>query len=274
MSLRHFAADLYANKVVVVTGASGTIGAELARQFGRHGAHVVITGRSEERLAATRHSLDILGVPSLTVTCDVRDEQEVWSVVAQATDRFGSIDVLVNNAGANFYSPAATMSHRSLQTVIDVDVIGTFHFTRSVVDGMIERRCGAVLSILIPFPERGFPFYSHAGAAKAAIQSLTAAWAREWGGYGIRVNALGPGPTPTVGASTNMLVGDPRMDGTFEAVTPRVALGRLCAPIDIASAALFLCSDAASFITGVTLPVDGGISLPALTVPEPVERDP
>jgi NAD(P)-dependent dehydrogenase (short-subunit alcohol dehydrogenase family) len=266
--MRYFATDLFANRVVMVTGASGTIGAELAWQFGGHGAQVVLTARNQERLAATYRSLDALGVDALTVACDVRDEEAVQRAVMQATDHFGVIDVLINNAGANFYAPAAKMSHRSLQTIIDIDVFGTFHFTRAALDGMIERQGGVILSILVPHPERGFPFYSHAGAAKAAIQSLTASWAREWGQYGIRVNAVGLGPIPSRGTSTSMLVGDPRMDRTFDASIPHTATGRLGTPADVSAAALFLCSDAASFITGVTLTVDGGISLPPATIPE------
>jgi len=266
--MRYFATDLFVNRVVMVTGASGTIGAELARQFGGHGAQVVLTGRNQERLAATHRSLDVLGVDALTVACDVRDEEAVQGVITQATDHFGVIDVLINNAGANFYAPATKMSHRTLQTAIEINVFGTFHFTQAALGGMIERRGGVILSILDPHPERGFPFYSHTGAARAAVQSLTASWAREWGPYGIRVNAVGLGPTPSRGTRTSMLVGDPRTNRTLDAVIPRTATGRLGAPADVSAAALFLCSDAASFITGVTLTVDGGLSLPPATIPE------
>jgi NAD(P)-dependent dehydrogenase (short-subunit alcohol dehydrogenase family) len=137
---------------------------------------------------------------------------------------------------------------------VDIDLIGTFNVTRAFVGGMLRRGSGTVLSITIPDPMRGFAGYAHAGAAKAGITSLTASWAREWGPGGVRVNAIAPGPVPTEGAAANVFESPEVLDR----VVRSVPLGRAGTAADVAQAALFLCSDAASWISGTTLTVDGG----------------
>ncbi len=263
--MTHFRRDLYSGRVVVITGGATGIGFGMAREFGLHGAHVVLASRNEERLEAARNRLEGLGVSCAVVRCDVRDEDAVARMVEETFTESGGIDVLVNNAAGNFYSPAETMSSRSFRTVIDIDLLGTFLCTRAVVPHMIEQRAGAVLNIVMTDPHRGSAHFSHAAAAKSGVLALTTSWAREWGRYNIRVNALAPGPTPSKAAVNNMAVGRPGVPPSFEKHRGRIPLGRLGEPQDSAFAALFLCSDAASYITGVNLAVDGGISLPVMT---------
>ncbi|WP_431679446.1 SDR family oxidoreductase [Kitasatospora sp. KL5] len=258
----HFADGLYNSRTVLITGGATGIGFAMAQAFGLHGAQVVLASRNAERLSAAGRRLTALGVENDTVVCDVRDEATVKAAVERTMSRYGAIDVLVNNAAANFWSPAETMSARSFRTVVEIDLHGTFHCGRAVVPHMIAQGGGVILNVAITDPHRGLPYFAHAAAAKSGVLALTSTWAAEWGRHGIRVNALGPGPTPTESAVGGMAVGRTDHPPSFELQRRRTPLRRLAAPEDSASAALFLCSDAASFITGVNLPVDGGISLP------------
>ncbi len=260
--MRCFTEGLYNSRTVMITGGASGIGFAMARSFGLYGAQVIIVSRKEERLAAAERRLSALGIEIEAMVCDVRDESQVGGVVDQAIDRFSGIDVLVNNAAANFWSPAETMSSRSFRTVVEIDLYGTFHCTRAVVPHMIDQGGGCILNVTITDPHRGFPGFAHAAAAKSGVLGLTTTWAREWGRYGVRVNSIGPGPTPTEAGLSGMTTGRFDHPPSFDIQRRRTPLGRLATPEDTASAAVFLCSDAASFITGVNLAVDGGISLP------------
>jgi NAD(P)-dependent dehydrogenase (short-subunit alcohol dehydrogenase family) len=252
-----FAPDLLEGRTALVTGGATGIGWEITRLMLMHGARVAIAGRQPDRLAAAVSRLhDATGKRCLSVPCDVRDHHAVELMRDRLATDLESMDILVNNAAGNFRMAAERMTLRALTSVIDIDLIGTFNITRAFVPGMIERRDGCVLSIVIPEAERGFPFYSHAGAAKAAIVSLTKSWAREWGKYGVRVNAIAPGPVATEAATANVF-GD---EEPLAELVGQVPLGRIGRPDDVAAAALFLCSKAASWITGTVLVVDGGLS--------------
>jgi NAD(P)-dependent dehydrogenase (short-subunit alcohol dehydrogenase family) len=260
---RLFAQDLLAGSVAVVTGGSAGIGLAIVRAFVELGCDVAVASRSEERLAAAAESIAIAtGRMCSTFVCDVRDDQAVEELRRQVGLRYGPPTILVNNAAANFAQPAERMTRRAFETVVDIDLVGTFNVTRAFVGDMIERREGAILNIVVPDAERGFPRYSHSGAAKAGIISLTRSWAREWGPHIVRVNAIGPGPVPTEGVAKNMLgLATADVDGAFSKSVERVPLGRLGTPEDIAMASVFLCSPAASWITGVSLNVDGGLNI-------------
>jgi NAD(P)-dependent dehydrogenase (short-subunit alcohol dehydrogenase family) len=256
----YFAPSLYGGSVVVITGGSSGLGLDMAGAFLEHGASVAICSRSPDRLqeaAAVLHRRS--GRQVVAVPCDVRDERAVQSLRDIVLAELGPVDVVVNNAAGNFKVAASKMTSRAFRTVLDIDLLGTLNTTMAFVEGMMDRRQGVICSIVVPEPERGFPLFSHAGAAKAAIVSLTRSWAREWGMYGVRAVAIGPGPVPTEGAGKNML-GKQGSD-IFANVAASVPLGRLGQPSDISDAALFLCSPAASWITGCLLTVDGGLYL-------------
>jgi NAD(P)-dependent dehydrogenase (short-subunit alcohol dehydrogenase family) len=258
---RYFADDLLAGQVAVVTGGSAGIGLAIASAFAELGADVAIASRSQERLAEAASRLAAAtGRLCSTFVCDVRDEAAVEALRDQVDQRYGDATIVVNNAAANFRMAAERMTARALETVVDIDLIGTFNVTRAFVGGMIESGGGAILNVVVPEAERGFPEFSHSGAAKAGILSLTRSWAREWGPRGIRVNAVAPGPVPTDGVTSNML-GRTSAEDTFSDRLATVALGRLGTPDDIAAAAAFLCSPAASWITGICLNVDGGMNI-------------
>jgi NAD(P)-dependent dehydrogenase (short-subunit alcohol dehydrogenase family) len=255
-----FRSDLLAGKVAVITGGGTGIGFGIAAAFMAHGASVAIMSRSEAHLEGAAAALhERTGTRPLTASCDVRDEEAVQVVRDRVTHELGPAHIVVNNAAGNFMVPAERMSKKALSTVLDIDLGGTHTVTQAFVRDMIAERRGVILSIVVAEPERGFPGYSHAGAAKAGIVSLTRSWAREWGPYGVRTVAIGPGPIPTEGVARHMFSTD--VDEAFRGVAGSLPLGRLGTPRDIADAALFLCSDAASWITGAVLAVDGGRSV-------------
>ena len=255
-----FRDDALSGMTAVITGGGSGIGLGIAMAFSACGATVVITSRSADRLAAAEVTIaDATGRLPSSFPCDVRDEDAVRELHDFVLTRHGPVTTVVNNAAANFRMPAARMTRRALETVMDIDVFGTFTVTKEFFPDMVDAGNGVVLSITVPSAERGFPEFSHMGAAKAAITSLTCSWAREWGRHGIRVNAIAPGMVPTPGVTANML--GKNEDTTADAFAEHrwlVPLGRLGLPEDIASAAVFLCSPAASWITGATLTVDGG----------------
>jgi NAD(P)-dependent dehydrogenase (short-subunit alcohol dehydrogenase family) len=260
---RIFATDLLSGQVAVITGSSGGIGYGIAEHFAAHGADVVITGRSREKLAAAEmRLLERTGRRCVSFACDVRDVAGIAELRKRTREAYGDIGILVNNAAANFRMDAERMTERAFTTVVDVDLVGTFSVTRAFVGDMLDARAGVVLNIVVPDAERGFPGFAHCGAAKAGITSLTRTWAREWGPRGIRVNAIGPGPVPTEGVARNMLgLGEDEADTAFAGSLDGVPLARLGTVEDIAMASTFLCSPAASWITGVSLAVDGGMNV-------------
>lgn len=258
-----FNPGLLDGEIALVTGGGSGIGLAIAEMLAAHGCDTAILGRSAERLEKASDAIaTTTGRLSPTLVCDVRDAAAVQEAVREVGRCFGPVSILVNNAAANFAMPAARMTARALSTVVDIDLLGTFNLTRACLDEMTAQARGCVLNIVVPDAERGFPGFAHAGAAKAGIVSLTRSWAREWGPLGIRVNALGPGPVPTEGVAANMLgLGAARTGDAFAGSVDRIPLGRLGTVEDIAAAATFLCSPAASWITGISLNVDGGMNV-------------
>lgn len=250
--------ELFVGEVAVVTGGGSGLGLAVAKGLTACGADVVLVGRSAERLEDAEFELaEQTGRLVSSFSCDVREADQVDALRQFVVNRYGGASIVVNNAAANFFMPAEKMNRRAFDAVVQTDLYGTFSVTQAFLPEMISRARGSVLNITLPYPDRGFPGFSHCGAAKAGIVSLTSSWAHEWGRHGIRVNAIAPGPIPTEGVAQNML----RDDAPFASFSSQVPLGRLGRPDDICGAALFLLSPAASWITGLNLVVDGGLYL-------------
>ena len=250
-----YSPDLLKGRVALVTGGGSGIGLSIAEQYLSLGAKVAIVSRSAERLASAVSSLQARGAKEIaSFPADVRNYDQLSAAIEAVVGRFGSLDILVNNAAGNFLCPTAEMSPNAWRTVIDIDLNGTFHGSRAAYAHLRNSKGGCIINIITMQALSGWPGAAHAAAAKAGILSLTRTLAVEWGGDGIRVNAISPGPIADT-EGTKRIYED---RGRADAVRSRVALGRFGKKQEVAHAAAFLASDLASFVTGENLIVDGG----------------
>jgi 3-oxoacyl-[acyl-carrier protein] reductase len=237
-------------KVALVTGGSRGIGAAISRELGRAGARVAVNYRSGREAAEA-----IAGeVGGIAVGANVGDPSEAQALVEQVEAELGDVDALVNNAGVTRDTLIARMSDEDWDEVIDTNLRGAFNTCRAVSRKMLRRRSGAIVNLTSVVGLRGNPGQANYAASKAGIIGLTKALARELGTRGVRVNAVAPGYIDT--ELTNVLSEEIR--GAILGNTP---LGRLGEPEDVAAAVRFLLSDAAAFVTGEVLLVDGGLGM-------------
>jgi NAD(P)-dependent dehydrogenase (short-subunit alcohol dehydrogenase family) len=249
-----FRDDLLAGKTVLVTGGGSGLGLSMSKKFAALGANVAITGRSAERLEKAAGEI---GPAERVATepCDVRDFASVGAMVGKVTERFGGIDVLVNNAAGNFLATTEDLSPNGFNAVVGTVLNGTFHATLAVGRGMIERkRGGAILNIVTTYAWTGSAFVVPSACAKAGVLAMTRSLAVEWATYGIRSNAIAPGPFPTEGA-WNALMPTPEIEAEAKA---RIPMGRFGQHEELANLAAFLVSDAAPYINGEVVTIDGG----------------
>jgi len=231
-------------KRALVTGGTAGIGLASARLLARAGAEVVITGRDVERGAAAAAAL---GDGVRFVAADLSDIESVRALAAQC----GDVDVLVNNAASFPGAMTVDQDVLSFERTFDTNVRGAYFLVAALVPGMVRRGGGSIVNVTSMVASKGVPGASTYSASKAALESLTRSWAAEFGGSGIRVNAVAPGPTATEGVAAEW--GD-----TNDELGRALPLGRVAEPAEIAEAVLFLASPRASFVTGSTLHVDGG----------------
>jgi peroxisomal 2,4-dienoyl-CoA reductase len=250
-----FKPDLLAGRVALVTGGGTGICRGIALAFAAHGCDVAITSRKIEHLEPTAVELRATGRRALAKAADVRDPAAVADVVNSTVAELGRLDILVNGAAGNFICLAENLSPNGFGTVVDIDLKGTFHVSRAALPHL-KAQGGSVLNISATLPYLGTMGQSHAAAAKAGIDSLTRTLACEWGPYGIRVNGIAPGPIEGT-EGVRRLTNQQSREGAIRS-NP---LGRMGTVDDIANASLYLCSEAASFVNGVTLVVDGGLWL-------------
>jgi NAD(P)-dependent dehydrogenase (short-subunit alcohol dehydrogenase family) len=245
----------FAGKVAIVTGGSAGLGAAIALRLGQEGAAVVIAdivGATEAAVA-----LSDAGITSLGVETDVASWASVQAMVAATTQRFGHIDILINNAAiASTLSlkPFYELTTEEFQNVLAVNTIGTFHGCKAVAALMRQQNSGRIINMASGTAIRGAPFIAHYVASKGAVMSLTRSLARELGKHNILVNAVSPGYTLT---DTN-LANEEYLAATRQAVRDLRCVPRDAYPDDVVGAVAFLASDDAKFITGQILAVDGG----------------
>jgi gluconate 5-dehydrogenase len=249
-----------AGRTALVSGGGGAIGSALAEAFARAGAQVAVVGRTSEPLESAVRRIEAAGSEGLAVTADVTDEEASEGAVAATIDRFGSIDIVLNAVGGGAGSvlhPAHEYPRRDWDWIMELNVRSTIVPTQAAVRTMVSaKRPGAVLNITSVRALLGIKAgYSAYVAAKGAIASLTRQWATEWAPYGIRANAIMPTFVDTPQVAT--LLGDPAFK---KGIVDRIPLGRVGETDDLAGPAIFLCSDAASFVTGQVLAIDGGLT--------------
>jgi NAD(P)-dependent dehydrogenase (short-subunit alcohol dehydrogenase family) len=240
-------------KVALVTGAAGGIGAATARRFGREGALVVVNDTKADGLEAVAADVRAAGSKALVVAGDVTKKADCELMVGAAVREFGRLDILINNAGINRDAMAAKMTEEQWDTVLAVNLTGTFLCAQAALPGMRERGWGRVVNTS-SIGSLGNIGQANYAASKAGVIGLTKTLALEYAKYGVTVNAVAPGPVMTA-----MLAGVP--DAMKEKIIAMVPVGRIAAPDEIASVHLFLASDEAAFITGQVIFADGGASV-------------
>ena len=255
-----FKDDILAGKVAFVTGGGSGICRGITRAFMAHGADAAIVGRKAERLEAAAAALTAeTGRTCLATPADVREPKLVEAALDRAVERFGKVDIIVNGAAGNFLCPAAALSYNGFKTVMEIDSLGTWNVTRAAFERGLQDNGGVVINISATLHYAATPLQMHASAAKAAIDSMTKSLALEWGSLGIRINAIAPGPIEDTEGMTRLAPKD--MKEKLEASIPLQRFGTVD---DIANAALFLASDAASYVHGEIFVVDGGAWLPGM----------
>jgi len=242
-------------KVAIVTGASRGIGEAIALRLAQHGAKVVAVARKPDGLAAVVAKIEAAGGVALALPAHTGKPEDVEALVKASIARFGKVDVLVNNAAANpYFGPMLDIEDSAWDKTFEVNVKGYFKLMRAVARHLQERNApGSLINVASIAGLRGAPFQGVYGMTKAAVISMTQTLAQELGPTGIRVNAIAPGLVETRFAEA--IVSNEAMR---EHVIARSALGRHAQPDELAGAAVFLASDASSYLTGQTLVVDGG----------------
>jgi len=252
MTEKIFAENILQGKVAFLTGGGTGITGGITRAFAAHGAQVAIVSRKEENLIPMKQYVEENGGECLAVAADVRVYDSVKNAIDQTVDKFGKIDIVVNGAAGNFLCAADQLSANGFGTVVDIDTKGTFNVCRAAFEEL-KRSEGQILNISATLHYLATPMQIHVSAAKAGVDAITRNLSAEWGRHGIRVNGIAPGPIEDTEGMKRLVP-----DAVKELIRKKVPLGRFGKIEDIENAALFLCSDAASFINGVTLVVDGG----------------
>lgn len=247
-------AGTFTDAVVMITGGGTGLGKAIAGEFGRLGARLVVASRSATHLAAAEAMFADVGAEGIAVSCDIRDADAIDAVFDAAAAAFGSPDVLINNAAANFPVPAEDMSPNAWRTVVDITLTGTYLCSRAFARRhLAEKTPGSIINVGASYGWTGGPGFAHSAAAKAGVKNLTETLAVEWGPYGIAVNGLVPGLFPHEDMTADITANLGRAPGTDDR-QPALRTGERR---ELGWAATFLASPYARFISGHTLVVDG-----------------
>ena len=249
-----FQKDLLKDKTILITGGGTGLGKSMALRFAELGANLILTGRREEVLTAAAKEIEAKGAKVFFKTADVRKYDEVEAVFDGGEKAFGKIDILVNNAAGNFISPTELLSPNAFNSVVGIVLNGSFHCTLAAGRRWInQQRGGRVLSIVTTYAWTGSAYVIPSACAKAGVLAMTRSLAVEWGKYGIRLNAIAPGPFPTDQAWENLVP-----PGFEKKWMNRIPLRRAGRHEELANLASYLVSDFADYINGDCITIDGG----------------
>lgn len=251
-----FKDDILDGRVALITGGGSGINLGIARALVAHGAKVSLVSRTQEKLDRAAAELSPDGSRARGFAADVRDAEALQAAIDATVEAFGGLDILVNGAAGNFLAPAATLSPNAFRSVMDIDARGTFNASRLCYP-LLAKKGGVILNISATQAFMPTPLQCHPGAAKAAIDKLTEDLALEWAPAGVRVVGIAPGGVEGTEGMKRLL--PPGMEDRMHKALP---LGRFTTTEEIGHVALFLVSDAASYITGTTLVVDGASAMP------------
>jgi NAD(P)-dependent dehydrogenase (short-subunit alcohol dehydrogenase family) len=242
------------DKVAVITGGGTGLGLEIAKVFVQKEMKVVICSRSKEHLDAGISELGKWTKDTLAVTCDVREPEQIRTVKKEILRKFNQIDILVNNAAGNFIYPAEKLPLKGWKAVIDIVLNGSFYCSQIFGEQMIAQKQGQIINILATYAWTGGPGTIHSACAKAGVLAMTRTLAVEWARYGVRVNAIAPGPFDTEGASVRLWPTEEMKQRLVE----DIPLQRFASVTEVAHAVLYLISSHAQYINGECLTIDGG----------------
>lgn len=245
-------------KTIVVTGGGSGLGKSMTKYFLELGAQVAITSRNLEKLQTTAKELEtVTGGTCLPIQCDVRHYNEVENMLNQVIETFGKVDVLLNNAAGNFISPTERLSANAFDTVIDIVLKGTKNCTLAFGKHWIDTKQTntVILNIVTTYAWTGSAYVVPSATAKAGVLAMTRSLAVEWAKYGMRFNAIAPGPFPTKGAWDRLLPGD--LKDKFD-MAKKVPLNRVGEHQELANLAAYLVSDFSSYVNGEVITIDGG----------------
>lgn len=249
-------------KTILITGGGSGLGLAMAKGFCRAGADIAICGRTFEKLEKAASEIEVER-PSAKVkgySVDVRNHESVQKMFGEVIEEFGTLDGLVNNAAGNFLSASEDLSPGGFKAIVDIVLHGTFNCTHAFGNYLIDsKREGSILNIVTTYAEHGSAFVLPSACAKAGVLAMSKSLAYEWAEYGIRVNAVAPGPFQTKGAWAR-LVPDSMIEKMMVKQNPSKRLGK---HEELANLAIFLMSDLAPYITGESVVIDGGESLKA-----------
>ncbi|SHN26683.1 NAD(P)-dependent dehydrogenase, short-chain alcohol dehydrogenase family [Cyclobacterium lianum] len=249
--------DALKDQVVLLTGGGTGLGKSMARYFLSLGAKLLISSRKMDVLERAAAELrEQTGGEVLPLSCDIRDTGQVEQMFETGRQHYGNIDVVVNNAAANFISPTERLSANAFHTILDIVLKGTANVTLAAGKDWIEKKqAGVFLNILTTYAFTGSAYVVPSAAAKAGVLAMTRSLAVEWASYGIRSNAIAPGPFPTEGAWERLLPGE--FAAQFDPAR-RVPLGRVGEHQELANLAAYLISPYASYVNGEIITIDGG----------------
>lgn len=250
-----FENNLLKEQVALVTGGGTGIGEVICRELAGHGAHIAIASRDPKNHTRIISEIESLGCQTVSIAADVRQPDEVEAMVGQVIEKWGHMEILVNNAAGNFLCSAEKLSPNGWKSVVDIVLNGTFLVSQAVLPTMKNQGTGNIINIGATYAWSAAPMVSHSGAAKAGVLNMTRTLAAEWAPYGVRVNMITPGPVEET-EGVRRLLGEPQVR---QSMLKRIPLGRLARKEEIAWAVLYLVSPAATFITGNNLVVDGGM---------------